>query len=432
VPFVRTEAAAVVATQAGQVVLSRTAPFSQAVPECVHLLDLAAVTPFSWSGTSRGGDPAAAAAWVREQCGLAALRSEPAGLPVRWAHPVPGRVLVAAPAVYGHKVLVPLRDIPTRARRGGVCALSDATGEEEWCHYTPTSVEADLRVVRGTLIVTEVTGDVWGVSPGDGAVLWTSRLDEAVESRFVHHLVHVGPIDDGGRAYYCFQGGPFGLDARDGRVVWQGEAYGGVDAFNHSRGVIVRDALYCAGFHGGIYRYDLHASTARKEQVVKGFRTLADLQVKGSVWALGRAELVRLDPDTWLADKLFSFDWLSLPAGPIVRDDFAIVPDGVTGVMRLPLPAGKREWRAATRTGAMAFALNEHEHGGTVGSPVLYGSRLFVAGVDGVLYELDVSTGEERRGLELGAPLAASPAVRADSLYVADWAGMVFAVDLAD
>jgi RNA polymerase sigma factor (sigma-70 family) len=147
-------------------------------------------------------------------------------------------------------------------------------------------------------------------------------------------------------------------------------------------------------------------------------------------------------------------------AGPIaapvsVRGKLIYVGDS-DGVFHCIGPEGKKNWSFKTgreiKSGAnfagdsiLFGSSDEHLYcvnsdgtlawkfevsgGPVLGTPVVVDGRTFAAGCDNTLHVLNVADGKERDTLDLGGPVAASPAVVGDRLYVGTMTNQVLGVD---
>ncbi|MBM4354031.1 MAG: hypothetical protein FJ109_09600, partial [Deltaproteobacteria bacterium] len=377
--------------------------------------------------TSQDGNAATEAAADASQ--IARSPSDSGPEPV-WTASVPGRVLLASPVVAGSRLLVPFRSTGTVGGDGGICALDLGAGTPEWCLSTAAGVANDLVVSGGTIVLAEVDGTVQGVAARDGAVRWRTRLDEAVRAEYVEHYLHSGAVLSKGVAYFCYQGGPFGVEVDSGRIAWTGEQFGGLDAFVHSRGVVVGDSLFCGAFLGGVYRYRLSGSgPAPRERLVKGNVT-ADLSAHEGLGVLTRDALLSLDPLSGKIGAKARVDYAVLPVAAAWGEFGPFVADGNEGVRRLGKRNGGRAWRLALPSGPLSFALNLREASGLIGSPVAVGRSVLVPGTDGVLRVVSAKSGLLTGGFDAGGPLVSTPAVHSGTAYVATYSGRVLAVPL--
>lgn len=370
---------------------------------------------FSWAGTAAG-----AISCTREEEPVAQ------GAQVEWAVALPGRSLAARPLQYRDAVLVPLRNKPGGSGQGAVCAVDAGTGDVRWCAETGAAALSPV-AVSGTVVVTDVAGVSSGLAFSSGELVWTTPLERGSEPRFASHYVHTPGVRHKSVVYYCYQAGPFGLDIRSGKLVWTGGKYGGEDAFNHARGLVVDGRLLCGSFLGGIYAFDLDREGAEPVKIESSWRTTSDFVKHRGVWTLSRNRLARLDPYKGVEGGV-AVPYAVLPAEPVIGDGYAVVRDGHQGVLRVSLGSGKKRWRASFPEGPICFALNKHHSAGLIGSPVALGGNLAVPGVDGVLRVLDVSSGELQESHDFGVPLVSTPVWNKLGLFVVDYGGVLYRV----
>ena len=350
-----------------------------------------------------------------------------------WLSGVPGRCLMASPRTHGDYLMVPFRDADGQATQGGLAALDRHTGEGLWLHHTGTPATTSPVTVGDTTVLVEADGTGWGLKVSSGKVVWTRRLDqEGPEPRFVDHYLHSPGFRAGQNVYYCYQSAPFGISARDGDLVWQGKKFGSEDAFSHARGVVVGDSLLCAGFGGGLYRYDLGKQSPVKPVRLGKWKVSADLSVRRLVRILTRRKLLQVDPVTGIPRTEVTVPYAIIPARPLFLSDLAVVPYGHEGIAGISPKSGKRAWRLDLPQGQISFALNAHTDAGLIGSPVAHRGLIYVPGIDGTLYVVNARDGKVKRKLHTGVPLATSPIIRDGKLYLADYAGTLYAFSLGD
>ncbi len=362
---------------------------------------------------------------------IAAVDQGPTALAHSWSSSLPGRVLLASPAIGGDSLIVPLRNLASVGKEGAVCALALDSGEQRWCHETHASVTVEPRVVGETAVFGEVNGVVSGLDVATGTVRWTVSLEDEVTPRFAEHYMHSPGVVRRGKIYYCYQSAPFGVRSSSGEIVWTGSRFGGEDAFNHSQGVVVgkgdNSRLVCGSFLGGVFSYDLHRTGASPVRVAKKWKTCANLSGRREVWILTRSRLARFDPVTGIPSRSVRVPYAVLPSEPILGDGFAITRYGQEGLCRIDQGSGKKKWRFRTGEGAISFALNKHASAGIIGSPLLRKRRLYVPAPDGNLYVLDARTGRELERAVVGLPLVSSPLIHRGDIFVADYGGGVHA-----
>jgi outer membrane protein assembly factor BamB len=280
-------------------------------------------------------------------------------------------------------------------------------------------------VVGSTVVFGEVDGTMWGLAAEDGAVRWTTELDDALPPTFVQHFMHAPGLRRGDGIYYCYQTAPFGIRAGDGRIVWTGAPFGAADAFSHARGVVTGDSLLCAGFLGPLVKYALRSEGKAPRTVLAKRHVTADMTVQGAIWMLTRSSLVRLDRDSFNVVGAFRVPYAILPAGPSVDSGGAVIPFGYEGLARFDTATGKREWMVPIPEGPLNFALNMDRGVGQIGGLAAARGKLYAPGLDGTLRVLDLRSGQERGRAEVGVPLVSTPTLEGDRVFVADYSGAV-------
>jgi outer membrane protein assembly factor BamB len=102
----------------------------------------------------------------------------------------------------------------------------------------------------------------------------------------------------------------------------------------------------------------------------------------------------------------------------VVSEGIAYVANNSGTVSALAMSNGRLVWRHRTPNGKMAS------------SPAVWGDRLVVHGMDGVVRVLARSTGREVARFVVGSPIESSPIVRDGVDYFGAWNGRVYALDL--
>lgn len=102
----------------------------------------------------------------------------------------------------------------------------------------------------------------------------------------------------------------------------------------------------------------------------------------------------------------------------VVSQGVAYVGNYNGTVAALAMSDGQELWHHVTRNGKMAS------------SPAIWGDRLVVHGMDGVVRVLALSTGRLVASFHVGSPIESSPIVRDGIDYFGAWDGRVYALDL--
>jgi outer membrane protein assembly factor BamB len=142
---------------------------------------------------------------------------------------------------------------------GIVRALEAATGKPQWAAYTGGAVRYPPTIAEGRVLVGAGDGWVYALEAASGEVLWRFRAAPVERKiRFYDGLLSTWPVASGvlvdSGIAYCAAGindfdgtHVYALDAATGRIRWQNNASGHLDAFS-ARGVACQGELL---LHGG-------------------------------------------------------------------------------------------------------------------------------------------------------------------------------------
>jgi len=103
-----------------------------------------------------------------------------------------------------------------------------------------------------------------------------------------------------------------------------------------------------------------------------------------------------------------------------------VVPWGTEGAAAVDLGSGDRLWLASLPKGPMSFAINRHSSSSPVSTPYWGKMGVYVAGVDGVVRQLDHTSGETKAEAPVGVPFASDLVIKGAALFVADYGGTVY------
>jgi hypothetical protein len=124
------------------------------------------------------------------------------------------------------------------------------------------------------------------------------------------------------------------------------------------------------------------------------------------------------------------FDWGTATIGtPAIAHGIVVVPTLYRDLVALDATTGTELWRHA---GGASRLYTTHYRGarqaGFEASPVITGGIVWIAGTDGALVALELTTGAELWRTEIGEPVLAGAAVAGDQLIVTSFDGTVRAL----
>lgn len=138
------------------------------------------------------------------------------------------------PAVDAHRVYVGSRD-------GNVYALTRATGEVLWEHGMEKDIFIPPLLLDGVLVALSYVGEVHAISPADGSLLWSDRIDG--------HLSGQEPAVADGVLYLATSGGSvLAYDPARREIRWSSQF-----SAKFRSPVSIRDGLLCVGDKDGVF-----------------------------------------------------------------------------------------------------------------------------------------------------------------------------------
>lgn len=269
-------------------------------------------------------------------------------------------------------------------------------------------------------------GEVFGLAPDSGDIIWRQELDAPVRG---------APAAAGGKVFVVARDDvAYGLDAESGRVNWRiPGAVGGAGVLS-GVGPAVRGPLVVLPFTSGEIVGALSASGLQvwTAAISGGRRGLVRALVGDIssdpvidhrvVYAANQSgRMVSLDRRNGARNWTISEGSLG-PVWPVAGAVFMVSDQAE--LMRLDAETGEKIWvqelpeyeRPRKRRDAIA-------HFG----PILAGGRLYVAGGDGVLRNFDPATGVPGTPITIPGGAAAAPAVAHDMMFIVSRDGRLHA-----
>jgi outer membrane protein assembly factor BamB len=383
--------------------------------------------------------PAAGADWAQiggapDHAG-ARERELPPPLVARWATPIGGHALQAAPAIARGAVYMTATD-QGDGTTGGVVALDLATGAVRWRTTTSIQVRGGVAVTGDTVAAAQIDGTVLGLDAATGAIRWTSELGTGLVAGAA--AIFAPPATDGGDVLVGNQRRLAAISARDGSTMWSVDPVPQGQDSQALSAVAIGDAAAFGVFNrafGGVGAWDRATGALRWR--FEGPLTTAinatPVVAGGAVYVVsGADEVFALDTATgalrWQV-KLdpAGFDWGNATVGaPAVAHGVIVVPTLYRDLVALDATTGFELWRHA---GAPSPLRATHYRGtreaGFEASPAITGDIAWAADTAGQLTALDLHTGAAIWRTQLGTPVLGGLAVSGSWLVVATYDGTV-------
>ncbi|WP_438667672.1 outer membrane protein assembly factor BamB family protein [Pseudogemmobacter sonorensis] len=279
------------------------------------------------------------------------------------------------------------------------------------------------------LFVTTAYGEVVALDAATGRVVWSQRVDSAVQG---------APTVDGGRVYVTARdGAAWALEAANGKVVWQVVGSPAPSGFLGAAAPTVGDraVIFPSGagdlmavlkVGGGTKVWQASLAGKRLGRAyAQSYDVTGDAALVGGVLYAGTGAGRTVAIDAGSGAQIWSAGEGALGPPAVAGGSVFIVNDEAR-LVRLDAASGRVIWevempyfqddRARKRKAVYA-------HYG----PVLAGGRLWVASSDGVLRGFDPVGGRLVHSAEIPGGAATQPAVAGGTLYVVSGAGQLLA-----
>jgi outer membrane protein assembly factor BamB len=319
-----------------------------------------------------------------------------AGVPrlngVKWTFHTHGEIF-ASPAIFAGVVYIGSND-------GNLYAIDQETGLKKWSFQTDARVPSSPAVANGLVYFGSYDGNFYAVNEASGKLRWKFR--NAGEHRYAATHLHGSlPVDEtmpdpfdvylsspsvwGGAVY--FGSGDcniYALDAATGALKWKFQTGDVV----HASPAIADGKLYIGSWDS--YFYALDAVTGKE---LWRFKTGEDRDIHNQVGIQSSATVT---------DGVVYFG---------CRDSNLYALDAATG---------QKRW-AYSNQGSWVIA-----------SPVVRAGKVYFATSDSALFNvLDAQTGARLDSIKFQWPIFASPTIAGDLLYLAGQDGKLVAIDLS-
>jgi outer membrane protein assembly factor BamB len=292
--------------------------------------------------------------------------------------------------------------------KGSITAFNVATGKVLWQRPLKAPLSAGPAAADGLLVIGSSKGDVIAWSQEDGAPRWRVRINAEILSAAAigAGLVVVRAVD----------GKLHGLSAKDGSENWVvDQQVPRLSLRGTSRPLVVGDMAICGFDNGRVVAVAIgngstawesavgqsHGSTELQRLIDVDAPVVADGDDLFAVAYQGRvARMARENGQVVWARDLSSYRGLA------VDDNAVYVATADGDVVRLDRRTGAEQWRQK--------GLERRQ----LSAPAVYGGRVVVADLAGVVHWLDAATGDFLARIPVGKQRVSSPLVVADGLLL--------------
>ncbi len=345
-------------------------------------------------------------------------------LALKWVKNVGSNIFMCSPIVYNGNTYVASVD-ENMSGKAAVTAFDSQTGAQKWKFMTEHSVRNTIVAQDGYIFAQDVLGWLYALDANSGKLAWKKRLSVAA---VLPPLIEGLAANDG--VVYAGTGlGLTAVDAKSGKVLWVNKDWRQGESCTSTISV-GEDVLVMGTQWGALYANCAQTGKMLWKASDNGLRNRASSPAfyDGLLYLISQNSLFIIEPKSGSVIVRKQLDYsVDVTSTPLVTDSEIIFGTASSGVVALDKATLSQKWNF--RTGeALIYTAPYITHPAAMieSSPVLSGDRIYIGGVDGVLYVLDRTSGAMQWNIPLGAPIFSSPSISGNALFVSDYGGNVY------
>lgn len=351
---------------------------------------------------------------------------KPKGISLKWVSNVKGNIWKTAPLLAEGKLFTATIDDGGN-KNCGVTALDPTNGAILWHYKTRNSIKHEIAYDGGLVLCTDMEGFTYALKAATGELAWKKDLG----MRNLPGYNGAGVADNG--IYYTGSGNYFqALDVKTGNTIWVNKAWRGGDG-TPQKMTLAGEVIVTGSNWQSLFGHDRKTGKLlwRRDDDGLRFRSSSGKYINGKIYITGLNTIFILDPLTGKTlQKIAATYDFKVMATPLVTEKYVIMPTAQHGVVAYDIHTLKEVWNRSTGNAMVYSAPYTGPESSTVESSVIkHNGKLLFGGSDGFLYSLDENSGNILQKINLGAPVFADLSVAGKTVFVADFAGNIYALD---
>lgn len=344
-------------------------------------------------------------------------------LQLDWVTNIGSNIYHSSPIVAEGKLFIASFD-DGDAQNCYVYACDVKTGELIWRTNTRNSVKHTLAYEDGMIVAADQIGFVYAMHAETGKLAWEYDLKLNVLPSYVSGvLIHDKIVLAGDGKQFS------ALSLEDGKLLWKNDKW--PQGEGSPSPPSIGDSVVVAGSNWRhLYAFNAYTGKPLWNKTEHGlrFRNSAPVYHEGYFYTTARSSLFKIAPKTGKVVLMSETDYnLNTSSSPAITDKLLIVGTADSGIRAFDIRTFEEVWKYETRP---ALSVSAPYSGPRVKSiaatPVVSGDYLYVGGLDGILYCLEVHTGSRVWSLELGSPIFSTIAIVDKHIYLSDLGGNVY------
>ena len=359
-----------------------------------------------------------------------------------WETSLPANAHRATPVLWDGDLLVSLQDESSR-RENGVCRVSTSTGEEVWRVRTDSAVRNSVTVgANGACLAFTSAGRLYSIDTASGEIRWQVDTPE-----FPERWIATSPAIRDDAVYVGAKSGYAAYNLETGEELWHTRFAGTKDLIadrpgdkwgSYASPLVYDDLLTTFVPRRGLVSLDRADGRVVWERPIEGTEDywagpvlVGDRLVTGGepgsliVLAAQSGEVV------WRAEVMAEYE--PYPYNPGFRYASGLTVDqnriyAATSqgeVVCCDLATGDVNWTFLSGHDLLDMTPGRRAVRSLLAAPAVSQGTLLVAGLDGVLYQLNATNGTRVGEARFDSPLTAAPCLLPDGFVIATWDGLL-------
>ena len=346
----------------------------------------------------------------------------------RWETQLPGPTHRAEPVRVGETYLYSVTDDNLHGY-GGVYAIDVNSGDQRWNVSTDSSIKNSVSLDHeGVVVGVSITGRAYAININSGELVWQRDLPG-----YPFRWIYSRPAIADGIVYFGGKAGYQALDVETGKQVWYkvltvpkgsgdpvGDGWGSYPGPITYRGLLI---LHLSGI--GLVALDREKGEVvwlNPLEVTHYYSNpvlLGDLIICGGSYGNLAAVQADTGETVWKRSILDA----QYPTNIAIFSGRMYVTTNQGFVQSLDLASNRAYWNFQSGEDLLNMNPFRREVISLLAKPVQHGKSLLIAGVDGVLYTLDIETGQKVATAQFPVPITAAPVLDKESIVIATWDG---------
>ncbi|OFY11934.1 MAG: hypothetical protein A2X16_01140 [Bacteroidetes bacterium GWF2_39_10] len=350
---------------------------------------------------------------------------------IEWVKNLGGNIFMTSPLITQNLVISATTD-DNMALDAAICALDRVTGEVAWKFNTHNSVKNNLHLYNGVVFAADAEGFVYAIDAQSGELKWERPLRQnIIQYPYTQGVVVSRGVVYAGQGYYLTA-----LDAVNGEVLWVNTHWRG-DVATVANPIVdeTNNILLTAAYWTGRFAHD--ATTGKliweKRDGDTRYADNSPVLFDGKFYYASPGFITEVDPMSGEELMKFKIDYrINSNSRPLVTEKYYITGTTDKGVVAYDRSNGYKElWNFKTNPALLYTAPYTKDFQMTVdGGVALKGNNLYFGANDGYIYCVDVRNGRFIWRINTGSPILGNLVIEGETLYIADFAGNLWAVKI--